>query len=293
MNKDNNIVSVIIPTIGRNSIKKTQEALKNQTRPPDEIIIIEDINRHGPGWARNEGVKKSKGNLIVFTDDDCIPKTDWIEKFIKAIEEHDSSMVSSNFLETDPFLHEIRKRRNFPESVRINPKGFIGNTGNVMYRRTCLEECIQLDGYIFNPVFKAYASEDIDLVCRLQEREHKLVFIDNKVTHQKKMPLLSYLKHQFNRGIGIGILFQLHRKSEEKYLPDQSILWKKQGNILFILIFLLWKKVFGPFDYNSFSRFIYFIIFWIGEKAQSIGFLFSLLFKRNVTINRRLYLGLF
>jgi GT2 family glycosyltransferase len=280
MEKDKNVVSVIIPTIGRTSIIGTKTALKNQTRIPDEIIIIEDANQRGPSWARNEGMKKAKGNLIAFTDDDCIPGNDWIEKFIKTIEVYNASMVSSDFIETDPFLDEIRQRRNFPDSVRINPEGFVGNTGNVMYRKECLDECIRLDGFIFNPIFGAFASEDIDLVFRLKKRGHTLVYINNKVNHLKKMPLLHYLKHQFYRGIGLGVLFQIHKKTDEKDLPDQSLLWKRRENSVLKFILLLWKKILGPFDYQSFSKKLYFITFWVGEKAQALGFTMCLIFKR-------------
>jgi len=280
MEKDQNFVSVIVPTIGRSSIEATKTALKKQTRLPDEIIIIEDVNQSGPSWARNEGMKKAKGNLIAFTDDDCIPDNDWIERFIKAIEVYNASMVSSDFKETDPFLDEIRQRRNFPDSVRINPEGFVGNTGNVMYRQECLDECVRLDGIIFNPIYGAFASEDIDLVFRLKKRGHTLVYINNKVKHLKEMSLLHYLKHQLYRGIGIGILYQLHKKTYGIGLPDQSLLWKRRENSVLKFILLLWKKILGPFDYQSFSRKLYFTTFWAGEKAQALGFTMCLIFKR-------------
>jgi glycosyltransferase involved in cell wall biosynthesis len=72
-NKDNHIVSVIIPTINRNSLSEVLEALKNQSRQPDEIIVMEDKNRRGPSIMRNEGIEKSKGDLLAFLDDDNVP----------------------------------------------------------------------------------------------------------------------------------------------------------------------------------------------------------------------------
>ena len=282
MKKDSNVVSVIIPTIGRSSLTDTRKALKKQTRLPDEVLVIEDSERRGPSWARNEGVKKAKGNLIVFTDDDCIPEKDWLDHFIKSIEEHNASMVSSGFVESDTFLHEIKQRRKFPTSVQINPKGFVGNSGNVIYRRECLEECLQHDGYIYNPVFGVYAAEDTDLACRLRRRGHKLVFINNEVTHLKNMTPMKYLKYQFNRGIGIGILYKLHKKTNWNDLPSRSLLWdqnaKRHPALKWMVI--LCKKILGPFDYWNFTRFKRFIIFWAGEKVQSFGFLFCLLIKK-------------
>ena len=68
MKKISNVVSVIIPTIGRASLNDTLKALKRQTRLPDEILVIKDFERRGPSWARNEGVKKAKGDLIAYRD---------------------------------------------------------------------------------------------------------------------------------------------------------------------------------------------------------------------------------
>ena len=68
--KDINKISIIIPTVNRNSLSSVLEALNNQTRKPDEIIIMEDNDLLGQAIMRNRGFEKSKGDLIVFLDDD-------------------------------------------------------------------------------------------------------------------------------------------------------------------------------------------------------------------------------
>lgn len=281
MKKDSHVVSLIIPTVGRGSLEETKTALKNQSRPPDEVIVVLDKERNGPSWARNEGFKKTKGDLIAFTDDDCIPGKDWLEKMVEAIDKYDAAMVSSHYVETDPLLHEIRLRRKFPTTDQINPSGFVGNTGNIIYRRSCLEDCLKKDGFIFNPIFKTFASEDIDLVFRLSNRGYKFVFIDNKINHLKKITPLKYMKHQFSRGIGIGILYQIQKNKKLLEAPDKSLLWngrKARFSVLKWMV-MIWKKVLGPFDWSSFSSIKYFFVFWIGEKLQALGFLYALAFK--------------
>ena len=54
MKKDQNIVSVIVPMVGRNSIEASKTALKKQTRHPDEIIIIRSMKSTFPSWLRPE-----------------------------------------------------------------------------------------------------------------------------------------------------------------------------------------------------------------------------------------------
>jgi glycosyltransferase involved in cell wall biosynthesis len=166
LTQNSHIVSVIIPSIHRSTLAATQASLKNQTRVPDEIIVEFDRDRQGPGAARNKGFSKSAGDLIAFTNDDCVAGNDWLEKMIEAIDAHDADMVSGHFSETDFFLQEIRARRKFPTTTQINPSGFIGNTGNAVFKRECLEECYKKDDFIFNPIFGTHGSEDIDLVFR-------------------------------------------------------------------------------------------------------------------------------
>lgn len=106
-------ISVIIPTYRRPALlKKCLEALRGQTywRTFYEVIVVSDgpdsatealvqrfAREHpdcaiffhqlpakkGPAAARNFGWKKSGGELIVFTDDDCIPDPCWLEEYAK------------------------------------------------------------------------------------------------------------------------------------------------------------------------------------------------------------------
>jgi GT2 family glycosyltransferase len=275
--KDINKISIIIPTVNRNSLSSVLEALNNQTRKPDEIIIMEDNDLLGQAIMRNRGFEKSKGDLIVFLDDDTVPSNKWLENFVNSITEYNADGVSGNYLETDPFLHQIRISRYFPGEVQINPDGFFGIGGNVMYKRDCLLMCLNRYGYIFNPLFK-YTSEDIELVWRLKSVGCKLVYIPNDVLHLKRVNTISYLKLQFIRGRGLYDLFRTSNNYPNKKKLGKSLLWDDSSQItrMYRLANILLKRILGPFDYKSFSSCHYFLLFWIGEKAKTAGFLFAL-----------------
>ena len=70
----NRTISVIIPA-GRKerieALKNLLDNLNNGTLPPDEIIVADTSD--SPAKARNIGVKKAKGDILVFVDDDAIP----------------------------------------------------------------------------------------------------------------------------------------------------------------------------------------------------------------------------
>lgn len=101
-------VSIIIPVYNDNDfLKVCLAALTKQTYSKDhfEIIVVdnnstEDVSQitnrfeqvtlthesiAGSYIARNKGLSLAKGEIIAFTDADCIPQSDWLEKGIATL----------------------------------------------------------------------------------------------------------------------------------------------------------------------------------------------------------------
>jgi GT2 family glycosyltransferase len=99
------LVSVIIPTLGRLvHLKACLKALTNQTFADTQVLVVNDgqagqavsdlVNsskyqylkglRRGVVSAYNQGLSESTGDVVAFTDDDAVPKPDWIERLVKA-----------------------------------------------------------------------------------------------------------------------------------------------------------------------------------------------------------------
>ena len=101
-------VSIIIPVFNDNkSLRICLTALSGQTYPKDqyEIIVIDNnsketvsdvthdfeqvtlVHESQPGSyiARNKGLSVAKGDIIAFTDADCVPDSEWLEKGVSAL----------------------------------------------------------------------------------------------------------------------------------------------------------------------------------------------------------------
>jgi glycosyltransferase involved in cell wall biosynthesis len=98
--------SVIVITRNRShSIAETLEALSRQDHPDFEVLVIDSSDgdekertaklaaqfgakhvhepRRGQALARNTGIPLATGEVIAFTDDDCIPAKDWLAKNVQ------------------------------------------------------------------------------------------------------------------------------------------------------------------------------------------------------------------
>lgn len=112
-------ISIVIPTRDRpGALDICLGALAEQTLPRDqfEVIVVDDggvvelgdiVDRHrgplrillnrrahaGPAAARNAGAEAARGEVLAFTDDDCLPEADWLATITAAVERSAESMV--------------------------------------------------------------------------------------------------------------------------------------------------------------------------------------------------------
>lgn len=276
MARDQHTVSVVIPTVGRETLALCQAALAKQTRPPDEVVVVIDHARRGAAWARNEGIVRAKGDVIAFADDDGIPPPDWLERLVAALDRYDAAVAGGTFQETDPLLDAIRRRNPLPMTEQLDPGGLVGNSGNILFRREWLDACEQEDGYVFNRSFDG-PGEDWELIWRLRKRGATMVYVPNPVTHLRRATGRQHLRHSFQRGVGIAKMFRLLRTDTSGIVPQDSLLWGQGGRKADPRwVKALWEKSLGPFEWRCFREKRHFGLFWLGEKAQAAGFVWEL-----------------
>jgi len=274
--RDKHFITVIIPTLGRSSISNTLAALDKQTRRADEVLVILDKERKGAGWARNQGIIQSQGDLVAFTDDDCLPPEDWLQTTVQILDEYNADGVGGTMDETDSKLRDERLRRKFPRVTLVDEYGWVGTGANVMYKKEWLEILQHRDNYVFNE--KMINSQDAECAWRLRRYGARLVYTPKNVIHLKKLSIWGYFRHQFTRGTGIAYIFLAYRKAGAPTITHQSsFIWgqtgTKKGARWMKAIF---HNILGPFDFGNFSNFKNYLVFWMGEKFKAMGFIHCL-----------------
>lgn len=149
---ENKYVSVIIPTYRDwRRLSLCLDALAKQTYPKEmfEVIVINNdpddkapedfllpenckvIVEEKPGSyaARNTGLRMAKGEIIGFTDSDCIPDKDWIKNAITYLKNNAScSRIGGNILVfykslKPSLIEQYNNVYSFPQKWHVNKDG--------------------------------------------------------------------------------------------------------------------------------------------------------------------------
>ncbi|QDV41302.1 GalNAc(5)-diNAcBac-PP-undecaprenol beta-1,3-glucosyltransferase [Stieleria neptunia] len=128
----------------------------------------------GPAANRNSGARHARGDWLVFTDDDCLPRPGWIDAYAKYTGEFDvlEGKTTSN-----------RKRVRLSETAPINEYGGCLWSCNFAIRRSLF---VELDGFDEEYLFW---KEDQDLQQRILKSGRVIKFLpDACVVHPWKAP---------------------------------------------------------------------------------------------------------
>lgn len=255
-------VSVIVPTYNSEStIKGCLDSLFNQSfEDKYEVIVVDDASadntvsavvsypvellkqKHkGPAAARNLGAKNAEGEILLFTDADCIPENGWIEKMCAPFEDGQIVGVQGRYKTRQEgtvarfVQYEIEERYEIMSEKRYID--FIGSY-SAAYRKD-----VFLEGGGFDESFTIASGEDPDLSYRLASKGHKMVFAPGAVVyHEHPASIEQYLKMKFYRAYW---RVALYRKNPEKTIKDTYTpqMLKLQIALFYLLVITFFLNV--------------------------------------------------
>ena len=281
-------LSIIIPVLnmGR-TVRATLESLMKLDYPREnlEIIVVDGksrddtrqiveeypvrlVDQEGKGLnaARNTGIKYSSGEILAYTDGDCVVPRDWAKKIADNFQDpfigfvggtmdgYDQTSILSNYMDESLF----QSKPGF--SIRIEatdlklmqfPAG-----ANMAFRRKALARVKFFDENI------TYGFDDLQPVEAMGFKGFRIV-LDPEVTilHQHRSTLLGLLKQHFNYGRG-GSLLIIHKRASilaswyAAYLISTLALMTILGFLLYIGV-----KIKHPMPFNLALGI--FAIYWV------------------------------
>lgn len=271
-------ISVVIPCYNaEKAVLRALEALDRQTVKGFEVILVDDGSKDrtvetarmfkprnfklivipekhaGPAAQRNRGAEKAKGDILLFTDSDCVPDKNWIEEMAKPFSDKNIVGVSGTYrtLNNDRLVarfegYEIAKRHE--KLARQERIDFIGSF-SAGYRKSIFKK---FGG--FSTDFKKADAEDPELSFNIANAGYKMVFNPKAiVAHPHVASLGKFWKQKFSRGFWRVLLY---RKHPEKMGGDSYTGSDVQLSLIFLAGFLLstamffLSRIFGDILFN-------------------------------------------
>ena len=126
--------------------------------PGPEVRYVAVTGKHGPAAARNAGWRVARGEIIAFTDDDCVPTPGWLRAGLAAFTDGVTGVSGRLIvpLQRIPTDYELN-------AAQLAIARFV--TANSFYRRACLA---RIGG--FDERFTSAWREDTDVYFTLLER---------------------------------------------------------------------------------------------------------------------------
>ena len=205
-------VSVIIPVLNNlEELTKTLAALEKQTYPKQlyEVIVVDNGSKQdlstvvsqfkqakltyesqpGSYIARNQGISIAQGEILAFTDSDCIPASDWLAQGVaqlRSIENCGLVAGKINFSYQNPQQPTIVEL--YDSSTFLNQKKYIeqlhyGATANLFTTKTVVKNVGN-----FNSSLKS--GGDKEWGQRVHQHGYRLVYSANTcITHPARASL--------------------------------------------------------------------------------------------------------
>ncbi|MEM7330880.1 MAG: glycosyltransferase family A protein [Chloroflexota bacterium] len=249
------MISIIIPAYNaEKTLGSCLQALKAQTvQQPYEIIVVDDASidqtaavaqqhsaillklpqNRGAAAARNLGLKHAQGDIICFTDADCLPRPNWLEQMIqpfdnpeiigcKGIYETQQTEWVARFVQIEyEDKYDLLKKAQFIDFI---------DTYSAAYRKSHLLKHDGFDERIF------YV-EDQELSFRLAAEAYKMVFQPAAIVgHVHSNTLSKYVRKKFMIGYWKS---QIIRRFPSRAIKDSHTPQTLKLQILLVALILI------------------------------------------------------
>lgn len=203
-------VSVIIPSFDGyrgGNVPKLLEDLKGQTCQDFELHIVKDIRPNGR--ARNEGVKLSRGRILVFIDDDTrLGHNRVIENLIKPFEEDKTIGITGASRQLPPDANWFQRA-----SAKQLPRAIFPIVDRIVDSDRAAHSCLSIPKDLYERVGgehdRLVRGTDPDLRYRVRKAGLRVVIVpDTWFYHPLPKTLKKLVRKGFRNGMGAGWVFK-------------------------------------------------------------------------------------
>jgi glycosyltransferase involved in cell wall biosynthesis len=228
-------------------------SLQKQDRIPDEIIVVDDGStdetgsvaqrfgakvirqeHHGAAAARNLGIQQAQGEIVLFTDADCAPASNWVSEMLGPFADPGVAGVKGAYRTRQNEVVARLVQQEFEERYdrleRLASIDLIDTYAAAF--RTCVLR--QIGG--FEPALPH--NEDVELSYGLAGAGYKLMFNRRAaVYHRHPVTWGAYISTKIKRGFWRMVVYRFH--------PRKAVIDSYTPQLLKLQVFLVYGVITG------------------------------------------------
>ncbi len=244
--------------------KSTDDTLKVlyewKKRYPLTIVVVEKEQNAGQWKARNLGVEKASGKIIVFTDSDVVVRPDWLAKLTKPLRE-DGEEASQGYStgETKNVWQKL-----IQETYDQFVAGMVKNGYSTGYDTR--NSAVLRDVFLRLKGFETRHAEDADFGAKLVANNVKIKFVPEAINfHYHRKELLKDMKANYQFATRYPLII---RRNHHLLMAQASLVIRLAAACYFLLLILLIPVLFffpSYLIYYSGAAILFFLL--VGSRA--------------------------
>ena len=238
-----------IVLVDNNCTDNTREVCEQFVAANPEVILRYVVeSEQGLSAARNKGIKESKGDIIIYVDDDALVDSDYIRIYAEHFAANPDTMAAGGPIEPlyeteepswmSPYTKALLTAwMNYGDKVREYPNGRFPGGGNAAYRKEVFDRVGFFNTELGRKGNLLLASEEKDIFDKMKDLGMKVLYLPTPVLHHS-IPQAKLEEDYFNRltlQIGRSERMRTRAISKGKYLSRLASEAVKWGGTLVLL----------------------------------------------------------
>jgi GT2 family glycosyltransferase len=182
---------------------------KDRTAEIIRRFPVRYLNEPVPGvsHARNAGIRASSGDVVAFTDPDCLVSKKWLRELASGFADPAIGAVAGAIVpyppRTNAELYAARRRSHSQEAAMSHPLRPFALTPNLAFRREVFDRV-----GLFDTRFPGGGWEDADLCWRFSRDGGRIHYAERAVVfHRYRATAREFLVQHYRYGYGLSLIY--------------------------------------------------------------------------------------